>query len=90
MVIDATLIKCFSDLQTDVRMWPGASATVPNSHKIRDFSAREMCVCMHVCVCVSVIMRHIIKFLPNSATRVLEKDCAKFALDKIFNLDACV
>jgi hypothetical protein len=43
-----------------------------------------------MCVCVCVITRHIIKFLPNSATRVLEQDCAQFALDKICNPDTCI
>jgi len=70
------------------RKRPGASATVPNSYKIRDFVAREMCVCMHVCVCV--IMHHIIKFLPKSATSVLEQDRVNSALDKICNPDVCI
>ena len=52
--------------------------------------ARCVYVCMNVCVCMCVITHHIIKFLPNSATRVLEQDYAKFALDKICNPDTCI
>jgi hypothetical protein len=48
-----------------------------------------VCVCVCVCVCC-VIVHHIIKFLPTSATRVLKQDCANLALNKICNLVACI
>jgi hypothetical protein len=52
--------------------------------------ARCVYVCMYVYVCVCVIMHHSIKFLLNSATRVLEQDGATLALDKTCNPDACI